>query len=78
MTKKDLERRNDFLLLQLKIISELVNDDARYEGDKIHEIIGNIMAITDPENIKDNIHFIESFDKQYNFYREELDLNGYK
>lgn len=78
MTNKDLERRNDFLLLQLKIISRLVNDDTRYEGDRIHEIIGNIMAITDPENIKDNIHFIEKFDKKYNFYDEDITVDDFK
>ena len=78
MTKKDLERRNDFLLLQLKIINGLVNEEGRYDEYRIYEIIGTIMAITDADYINENIRFIERFNEPYNCGYKDMNIDDYK
>ena len=77
MSKKDLERRYKFLLLQLKEIAEMVNDEDRYENDKIFDYIGKIQYLTDPKKIKDNLMYIENFDRPYNFYKPDKDISEY-
>lgn len=79
MTKKDLERRNDYLLLQLKIINQLINDKEQYRNDdRASEIRGAIRYITSPDAIKDNIEFIEKYDEKYNFYNKTMTIEDYK
>ena len=79
MTKKDLERRNDFLLLQLKIINELINDKELYHNDiKASEIRGSIKYLTRPDTIKDRISFIENHDLTYNNYNEDMTIDDYR
>lgn len=79
MTKKDLERRCDFLLLQLKIINELINDKELYRNeDRASEIRGAIKYITSPDAIKDCISFIERHDLTYNAYNEDMTIDDYK
>lgn len=79
MTKKDLERRNDFLLLQLKIINELINDKEIYHDSiRASDIRGSIKYITKPDTIKDCISFIENHDLTYNAYNEDMTIEDYK
>lgn len=78
MTKKDLERRNKFLLLQIKIIKELSADINGMESEELFERLANINYYTDPENIKEKIRFIEEKDLEYNFYRKLMNVNEYK
>ena len=79
MTKKDLERRNDFLLLQLKIINELINDKELYHNNiKASEIRGSIKYLTRPDTIKDRISFIENHDLTYNNYNEDMTIDDYR
>ncbi len=78
MTKKDLERRNKFLLLQLKIVNELVKDVIDMSDDERMQAIGAIEYYTTPENIKANIKFIEDYDKSYNFYNKLMDIREYE
>ena len=78
MTKKDLERRNKFLLLQIKIIRELLSDTEGMERDELFRRIGNADYYTDPEKIKENLRFIEERDLEYNFYRKLMNVNEYE
>ena len=79
MTKKDLERRNDFLLLQLKIINELINDKELYRNNyRASEIRGSIRYITSPDAVKDRINFIEKHNLTYNAYNEDMTIDNYR
>lgn len=79
MTKKQLERRNDYLLLQLKIINQLVIE-AVENGDKdeLVKALGAIQYYTEPTTVKHNIQFIEEYDERYNFYNVTTHINEYK
>ena len=78
MTKKDLERKNKFLLLQLKIVNELVKDFIDMSDDEQMQAIGAIKYYTTPENIKTKIKFIEKHDESYKFYNELMDIREYE
>ena len=78
MTKKDLERRNKFLLLQLKIVNELVKDFFDMPDDERIQAIGTIKHYTTPENIKTNIKFIEDYNESYNFFNKLMDVKEYE
>lgn len=78
MTKKDLERRNKFLLLQLKIVNELVKDFFDMPNDERIQTIGSIEYYTTPEHIKANIKFIEDYNESYNFYNKLMDIKEYE
>lgn len=71
---KDLERRNKFLLLQLKIISDCVKNP-NYEN--IVETLGPIMSRSDSGTIKGNVHYIEVFDNEYNYFEPEINIDDY-
>lgn len=75
MTKKDLERRNNFLLLQLKIINEIVTTA---DQNNAFYVMGRMEAITDPATIRSKLRFIEETDSQYNFYTKDMDIENYK
>lgn len=78
MTKKDLERKNKFLLLQLKIVNELVKDFIDMSADEQMQTIVAIEYYTTPENIKTKIKFIEKHDESYNFYNKLMDIREYE
>lgn len=79
MTKKDLERRNKFLLLQIKIIKELISDiDTTMEEEKLYKRLGAADWHTSPENIKQCIKYIEKNDWEYNFYNDTMDIKEYE
>lgn len=71
MTKKDLERRNKFLLLQLKVIQELATED-RLDN------IGAILYYSDPDELKKRLQFIEENDLPYNFYHKTMNIKEYE
>lgn len=80
MTKKDLERRNHYLLLQLKLINEAVKEiserglqDRKYAAEKL----GHITYYTEAENIKREIRYIEYFNAEYNMYEPTVDIREY-
>ena len=76
MTKKDLERRYNYLLLQLKKINQITTEifEDKYA---IGEAIGDISYYSDKEKIKSNIDFIETYEKKYNFYDETMSADDY-
>lgn len=78
MTKKNLERRNKYLLLQLKMIHDLVIQDTSILREKMFENIGHIQYLSSTENIKENLRFIERYDKQFDFFNKEEDINDYE
>lgn len=78
MTKKDLERRNRYLLLQLKVIAGLLKDTAGLKQDEPHERIGAVHHLTDPETIKRHLGFIEAHDTEYNFYNKTMGIKEYE
>ena len=78
MTKKDLERRNEFLLLQLKIIYKTAMDTFGKSNDEIAKALGHIEYYSSAEAIKGNIEFIEEHNKKYNFFHETMDIKEYK
>jgi hypothetical protein len=77
MTKKDLERRNDFLLLQLKEINEIVKGINWTDETDVARRIGSIKCICDIEEIRYNLKFIEKHDKEYNLYNKTMNINDY-
>lgn len=77
MTKKDLERRNNYLLLQLKIINELLKLKGK-SRDEIFECIGAADYLSSAKTIKNNISFIEEYDETYNFYNKTMNIDDYK
>lgn len=78
MTKKDLERRNRYLLLQLKMIHDLIKDAAYMSKNDLFENIGTIQHLSSAKSIKSNLEFIEKYDEQYNFYDKGEDINDYE
>lgn len=77
MTKKDLERRNKFLLLQLKVIHELIT--AKYSNrDEFMENVGVIEYYSDPDEIKERLQFIEEYNEAYNFYHKTMNIKEYE
>lgn len=78
MTKKDLERRNKFLLLQIKIVNEMLKDFIEKSEDEQMQAIGAMEYYTAPENIKANIKFIEEYNEDYNFYNKLMDIKEYE
>ena len=78
MTKKDLERRNKFLLLQIKIIKELLEDYTYKTEEEQMRALGAIYYYTDPRNIKKAIETIEDFDETYNFYNKTMNIKEYE
>lgn len=79
MTKKELERRNDYLLLQLKMIHRIATEcENETKLIEIAKAIGNIEHYSKAETIKDNLKFIEEYDKNYNFYNKTMDIKEYK
>lgn len=76
MTKKDLERRNKFLLLELKKISVLTDIDM-LSFDDICRNIGVIHSLSNFEDMKRRIEFIEEHNLDYNFYDKEMDIDDY-
>lgn len=78
MTKKDLERRNKFLLLQLKIISEMVNNPENMHGVEVHKTLGAIQYYSNSQTIKSNLEFIETYNKEYNFFNSTMDIKEYE
>lgn len=74
ISKDNLERRYNFLLLQLKIIHETIDmNTLTYEN--MVERLGAIAHYSDPQIIKDKIHYIETFNKKYNFYNETMNID---
>lgn len=78
MTKKDLERRNQFLLLQLKIINELTEECIGKSRDEIFEFLGSIAHYASPETIKKDINFIETYNESYNFFNKTMNIKEYE
>lgn len=78
MTKKDLERRNQFLLLQLKIINELAEECTGKDRDEIFENLGAIMYYTSPEALKELINFIEKYNEPYNYFNKTMNIKEYE
>lgn len=78
MTKKDLERRNQFLLLQLKIIHKMLNEVDYQNEQELMQTIGAIEYYSDSETIKENMKFIEEHNETYNFYRKTMNIKDYE
>lgn len=68
MTKKDLERRNKFLMLQLKKIQKWIKDIEKLNNDDMFRQLGKIEYNSDPETIKKLIQYIEENNLEYNFF----------
>lgn len=77
MTKKDLVRRNRFLLLQLKEIQKLVDFDY-LDYDELMSNVGHIQYLSSPECIKENISFLEEYDLPFDFFHEPMDISDYE
>lgn len=78
MTKKELEKRNNFLLLQLKIISEIANSKDILKEENTMKFIGKISYYSSAESIKEAIDFMEEYNKEYNFLNKDMNINDYK
>lgn len=78
MTKKDLERRNEYLLLQLKNVNETLNNLDFCDMHIAMRSIGFLLNISDSETIKNRLEFIEEYNQSYNFYDKDKNINDYK
>lgn len=67
MTKKELEKENNFLKLQLNKIADLVNRDNLFANDdELAKTIGHITHYSN--SYKEKFDFIKKFDLPYDFY----------
>lgn len=78
MTVKNLERKNEFLLLQLKIIHGLLADTYGKSNETKIRHIAKAEYISEAEAIKEELEYIEKYNLKYNFYNKEMDINDYK
>ena len=72
-TKKDLERENNFLKLQLKVISELIAECNGSDLNKTFENIGAIKYYS--ERYQEELNFIVEHDLPYNFYHKLMTVD---
>lgn len=78
LTKKELERRYNYLLLQMKIINELMESDEIIKDErKRMEHIGAVCYYTRANTIKENLELIEEFNEEYNFYNKTMNIKEY-
>lgn len=78
MTKKDLERRNKYLLLQLKIIHELTEKYLKEDDDERIRINACISYHSNADKIKEDISFIENCDIEFNFHNKTMNIKDYE
>lgn len=74
-----LERRNHFLLLQLKMIFQIVKNEWNYLTDygTNPDVASTIQHYASPSVVKHNIDYIEQNDCPYNFYRKTENIHEY-
>lgn len=72
MTKKDLERENRFLKLQLKIINQLLEESAGKQESEQQEYIGACIYYS--TKYQDSADFIREHDLPYNFYNQTMKI----
>ncbi len=80
MTKKNLERRNNFLLLQLKLINKTIERILKEEINNREKTIFELKFIedlTEAEKIKKKIELIEFYDCEYNIHDKNIDITEY-
>lgn len=77
MTKAQLERRYEYLLLQLKVINQLA-EEQNLSDKEIWENLGAITYYSRAKNIKENLQFIEDFNESYNFFNKTMNIDDYK
>lgn len=77
MTKAQLERRYEYLLLQLKVINQLA-EEQNLSDKKMWENLGAITYYSRAKNIKENLQFIEDFNESYNFFNKTMNIDDYK
>lgn len=77
MTKKDLERRYNYLLLQIKIINEQTQDIVGFTEDDLFIKLAKIKCFSSSENIKNQLEFIESSNTSYNFFKKDMTVDEY-
>ena len=76
MKKSDLERRYHYLLLQMKIINELVA--TKYQNtEELCSMLGAIEYHSDKETINKHIKFIEGYNEKYNFFKKTMSAQDY-
>lgn len=76
MTKKNLERRYKFLLLQLKKIHELEEKWLDADSKQRAEMMGQIRYISDHESLIERMEDIEDFNAEYNFFNKEMTIDN--
>lgn len=72
MTKKDLEKENKFLKLQLKVIGELLKNAHEMDERELMESIGGVKHIT--ECYDENFEFIKAYDLEYNYFNDNMSI----
>lgn len=72
MTKKDLERENRFLKLQLKIIEQLLEESAGKCRDEQAEYIGACLYYSTKHS--ESYDFIREHDLPYNFFNQTMKI----
>ena len=75
MTKKDLERENKFLKLQLKIIEQLLEESAGKDKNEQQEYIGACIYYS--REYQKSYDFIRENDLPYNFYNSTMKVQQY-
>ena len=77
MTKAQLERRYEYLLLQLKVINQLA-EEQNLSDKEIWEHLGAITYYSRAKTIKKNLQFIEDYNESYNFFNKTMNIDDYK
>lgn len=72
MTKRELERENKFLRLELKIIADLLKE--AFDKQDIERLECIAAAKYYAENYQNNLDFINENDLEYNFYNKTMSI----
>ena len=72
MSKKDLERENKILKLQLRIIYDLLKDTPGMERDALFENIGACAYYAG--KYQESLDYIRQYDLPYNFYNKTMSI----
>lgn len=75
-SKKDLEKENAYLRLQLAVINKKIDEVVKglvYERDEAVKKMGAISYLSDSSTIDENLQFVFEYEKPYYFFHPEED-----
>ena len=56
----------------------MVNNPENMHGVEVHKTLGAIQYYSNSQTIKSNLEFIETYNKEYNFFNSTMDIKEYE